>query len=303
MVNYNKLIPKYKHFNVDWLLSTVCNYSCSYCSPSLHDGKYKFIDIKLAKKFLLQLVKEKAEKDLIFIISGGEPTLWSDLPEFMSTAKENNAEIHLITNGSRSVEWWDRNAKNVDLAVISFHWEFGNPDHIIDICKIVRAKHKTRLKINILLMPEKIDESYELAERLEKNIPGILIELRPIRQNHGMYLIPYTNEQLERLRNKNRFGHFFGNYKYQTIYTNKGELFEADLAILNKENCWKGWKCCIGLESLKIMPDGNIYRGTCQTGGVIGNVSGEIELPTEPIICDRDFCSCVTDIRTRKEKL
>lgn len=303
MKNYNKLLPKYKQFNVDWLLGTVCNYSCSYCSPGLHDGRYKFIDIKLAKNLLKKLVQKHKDKKLIFIISGGEPTLWADLPEFMDAAKKNNAEVQLITNGSKSINWWYEFSNLIDLAVISFHWEFASPNHIEKVCKTIRANHNTHVKVNILVKIGKFEESYALAEKLHKNVPGILIELRPIRKHHGMYLIDYTDEQLERLKNKNRFGSFHRSNKYQRIFNDYGELFNPDMSILKKENCWKGWECHIGLESLKIMPDGNIYRGTCETGGVIGNVSGEIELPTKPIICDKDFCRCVTDIRTTKKRV
>ena len=303
MKNYDKLILKYKHFNIDWLLSTICNYNCSYCAPVLHDGKHKFIDINLAKNLLIKLSEKHKDKKLIFIISGGEPTLWADLPEFMTEIKRNNAEIQLITNGSKSINWWNKFSYLIDLVVISFHWEFANPNHIENVCKTIRAKYDTYIKVNIMVMPEKFEESYILAENLYKKVPGIFIELRPLRKNQGMYLADYTNEQLEKLKEKNRFGSFHSHNEYQRMFNDRGEIFSPDIAILKKENCWKGWKCYIGLESLKIMPDGNIYRGTCETGGVIGNILNKIELPTEPIICDKDFCRCVTDIRTTKERI
>jgi len=303
MKNYNKLIPKYNFFDVDWLIGTICNYNCSYCAPYLHDGKYKFIDIEVAKKFLLQLKKEKQDKKLVFIISGGEPTIWNGLPEFISLAKENNIEIQLITNGSKPIEWWETNGGNIDLLVVSFHWEFGDPKHLEQVCLTLREKFKTHIKVNILLKKEKFEESYKLASKLEKNIPGIIIELRPLRQHHGMYLIDYSKEQLDRLKNKNRFGRFLEKHKYQIVYTNNNEVFKPDLSIIKKENCWKDWECYIGLENLKILFDGTVMRGNCDLGEPLGNIYTGVTLPTKPIICNRDFCKCVTDIRTTKIKI
>jgi len=300
---YNKITPKYNLFNIDWLIGTVCNYNCSYCGPYLHDGKYKFVDLQIAKDFLLQVKKEKPDKDIILIISGGEPTLWKDLPEFMRFSRKRNIEIQLITNGSPSVKWWVENAMNIDLIVISFHWEQANPKHIHDVCLTLRNKYKSHIKVNILVKKEKFEESYELAKYLEKNIPGIIIELRPLRIEHGMYLIDYTDEQLKRLQTENRFGGFLERHRYQIILTNNGEVFRPDLSIVNKENCWKGWECHIGLESLKILYDGTVMRGNCDNGNPLGNIFNGITLPSDPIICNRDFCKCVTDIRTTKMKI
>lgn len=303
MKNYNKLVPIHNMFNVDWLLGTVCNYRCSYCWPTLHEGEYPFIDIDLAKRFVSQLTKKHPDKHFIFILSGGEPTLWKDLPGFLKFLKEHNAEINLITNGSRSISWWDKYGGLIDLAVISFHWEFANSDHIENVCRSLRQNYNTLVKVNILVKEEKFKESYDLAERLSINVPGIVVDLRPIRLNHGMYLIEYKEEHLEKLKAKSRFGNFHIKHKWQEVFTDTGERFEPHISIIKKENCWKGWKCYIGLQSLKVMYDGNIVRANCDVGEHLGNINGKFTLPDKPIICDKEFCSCVTDIRTRKEKV
>ena len=303
MKNYNKLIPLYNMFNVDWLIGTSCNYKCSYCWETLHEGEYPFVDIDLAKKFVHKLTNKHPDKHFIFILSGGEPTLWKDLPDFLKVLRDCNAEINLITNGSKSIDWWHKYGGLIDLAVISVHWEFANLDHIENVCKVLRQNYNTCVKINILVKEEKFEESYKLAERLSSNIPGIVVDLRPIRLNHGMYLIEYKDEHLAKLKEKSRFGNFHFKHKWQEVFTDTGERFEPHLSIIKKENSWKGWKCYIGMESLKVFYDGTILRGNCDAGGPIGNINGDITLPDEPIICDKELCSCVTDMRTRKEKI
>ena len=46
---------------------------------------------------------------------------------------------------------------------------------------------------------------------------------------------------------------------------------------------------------------GNMYRADCQYGGAIGNLE-RYKLPTEPILCGKSICSCLSDIYIRKEQ-
>ncbi len=47
--------------------------------------------------------------------------------------------------------------------------------------------------------------------------------------------------------------------------------------------------------------DGEVHRATCRVGGSLGNIyTGTFAIPTEPIICDRNFCTCAADIPLTK---
>ena len=74
-----------------------CNFNCTYChnkeilkdSAKLLDEEEVFSFLKLRRSFLKGLV-----------ITGGEPTLQKDLPEFIKKVREWGYRIKLDTNGS-----------------------------------------------------------------------------------------------------------------------------------------------------------------------------------------------------------
>lgn len=73
-----------------------CNYRCSYChNPEIVKGIAKVISENKVFDFL------KARKDLLdaVCITGGEPTLQKDLPEFIKKIKKLGYFVKLDTNG------------------------------------------------------------------------------------------------------------------------------------------------------------------------------------------------------------
>jgi MoaA/NifB/PqqE/SkfB family radical SAM enzyme len=66
-------------------------------------------------------------------------------------------------------------------------------------------------------------------------------------------------------------------------------------------NKFKDWSCNAGLESLMINWDGEVHRATCRVGGSLGNIYKDTFIvPTNPVICTRDWCTCAADIPLTK---
>jgi len=83
---------------------------------------------------------------------------------------------------------------------------------------------------------------------------------------------------------------------------NAKEVWANDLVKAEEVN-FEGWLCGIGLESLDIKSNGDMYRGTCRIGGKIGHVDDEVwNLPTDFINCDKTSCTCVADIKSTRYK-
>jgi MoaA/NifB/PqqE/SkfB family radical SAM enzyme len=75
-------------------------------------------------------------------------------------------------------------------------------------------------------------------------------------------------------------------------------LFSYIIEHLNK---YKDWTCNAGLESLMINWDGDVHRATCRVGGSLGNIYDDsFVAPNEPVVCDRNFCTCASDIPITK---
>lgn len=73
-----------------------CNFDCSYCyNRDLVDNKSETID---KDEIMSYLYKRRKLLDGV-VISGGEPTIWNDLIDFLKEIKELKLDIKLDTNG------------------------------------------------------------------------------------------------------------------------------------------------------------------------------------------------------------
>ena len=74
-----------------------CNYDCFYChNRSLIDGSH----ILLTPQYVTDFLQKRAGLLDGVVISGGEPTLQSDLISFMKMIRSLGYQIKLDTNGS-----------------------------------------------------------------------------------------------------------------------------------------------------------------------------------------------------------
>ena len=89
------------------------------------------------------------------------------------------------------------------------------------------------------------------------------------------------------------------------VYDNQGNIKEewSNNLVKAEEVNFEGWLCGIGLESIDIKSNGDIYRGTCRIGGPIGHIDDEVwNLPTDFIECNKNSCTCVADIKSTRYK-
>ncbi|MBI4722415.1 MAG: anaerobic ribonucleoside-triphosphate reductase activating protein [Candidatus Stahlbacteria bacterium] len=80
-----------------------CNFRCQYChNPELVIGDDKLPDIPEAEILSFMQKRCTSRSKLLdgLCISGGEPTIWEELPKFMKTIKGIGLLVKLDTNGT-----------------------------------------------------------------------------------------------------------------------------------------------------------------------------------------------------------
>lgn len=78
-----------------------CNFRCPYChNPELIQAKCKEQSAKSHEKSVLEFLKKRIGKLDGVVITGGEPTLHANLPEFIKQIKELGFAVKLDTNGT-----------------------------------------------------------------------------------------------------------------------------------------------------------------------------------------------------------
>ena len=295
-------------FVVNWCLGNSCNYECSYCPSSLHDGTKRWPDPQVIKDFIVKVKNHHAEKNIYFEFTGGEVTTYKHFTEICQFCSELGVKVGLISNGSRTLRYWEENKHFFDHVCLSFHPEHTDEDHFI---KVINLLHNdVRTHVNIMMSPEKFDHCYAVANKV-KNLGNISMALQPLIHDFGDTLFDYNDfqkkifdKQHELITKHIKFTKSFDYYRGAMRIVNEDKTSHVSSAhrfISENTNDWSGWKCYAGVEQLIVDMDGSIYRGWCKVGNAIGNIEdANISLPSDPITCTKTMCHCNFDIMSTK---
>ena len=290
----------------DWCLGTTCNYSCSYCPDSLHDGRHSFPSIATATRFAGALLDHCAALDrrVTFQFTGGEPTLYPGLLPLARTVKERGAAMVVISNASRPLDWWRGAVTVLDAAILTYHVEFATA-RFADVLDLLSSRIRTH--VNVTMWPERFDDCLAAAESLARACPSATFTLKPLLVGFGDQVYPYNEAQKNilcsrRLGSRNAISpHGRGQMLLVGPDPERAERVRPGELIVSGRNRWAGWQCHAGLELLSITPSGDVYRSLCREGGRLATIHDETFCwPEVPIICGKARCHCVTDILTTK---
>jgi MoaA/NifB/PqqE/SkfB family radical SAM enzyme len=297
-------------FVVNWCLGNTCNYACSYCPSGLHDGSLRWPNPEVIKNFILKVKERHPLKKLYFEFTGGEVTLYKNFIDICKFCTEQGVKVGLITNGSRTIRFWEENKQYFDHVCVSFHPEFADEEHFINVVKLLHNDIRTH--VNIMMSPEKFDQCLAIAHKI-KDFGNLSMALQPLIHDFGDTLYDYTDEQKSVFENQHelitkhiKFDQSFDYYRgaMKVVYDGDKQplVVSAHRFISEKANDWSGWKCYSGVEQLIVDMDGGIYRGWCREGGEIGRIDDpNLILPSDPIVCGKTMCHCNFDIMSTKE--
>lgn len=284
-------------FLVSWILSSKCNYRCSYCPSFLHDGKSPGPDLSTAIDFVTELNQQIPTKTICFRFSGGEPTYWKHFIDLATHIRSCGNYFSFLSNGSRDLEYFTTMSKLTDGLILSYHEEYANPQHFINIGQIMNCP----VVVNMMVSPENFDRSVTVSEQLHKG--GLAVWPKIITDKVGDVTnrVPvFTAPQENLLKDWPYFGQVDDSKIHRGKLLLDGNPTTANNLIINNLNRHKGWTCYSGLDQINVDLTGNVYRADCKVGGSIGTIEN-FELPTSPQICNKDLCSCLSDIYLKKE--
>ena len=294
---------------VDWNLGSTCNYACSYCPTSLHDGSSPWPDYDTATAFCEYACRhyESIGQKVFFQLSGGEVTMYRRITDLVEFLRALGAEVGVISNGSRSAIWWDEFARHLNMAVFTHHIEYVQLRHFIEVVQGV--SNRTRTHVNVTMVPTRFEECVKNAELIAENCPQVTITLKPLLIDFGSSMYEYTEPQRAAMlrwpeRKVTNLTSGCRGLMRKVYDDGSTELVKAAYLIVKSENRWRGWKCNVGVELLSVAKDGYVYRGVCRQGGRLGHIRDkQLRLPSDSVLCEKAVCHCVSDILTSKRKL
>lgn len=298
--------PHQNSVKVEWNLGKRCNYDCSYCPSEIHDNFSPHTDIEILKQAIDKLCS--IGKPIRLSFTGGEPTVHPKFEELLMYAnyQDNVSFISVTTNGTRTEEWYRRLL--VDQLVISLHFEYDTTPILDKIYKITVGESDHYISKNVVVQvmahQNKMQEVRNAVQILQFfQIPYNVRRVRWTEGDHDLFDdMRYDQKDLDWILEG------MSTVKPNTLVYykrdkdgDKIDQYHANDIIKHHLNQYKGWSCNAGLESLMINWDGDVHRATCRVGGSLGNIyTGTFNVPTEPIECTRNFCTCAADIPLTK---
>jgi organic radical activating enzyme len=288
----------------------VCNFNCPYCFPNNTEGKFRYpkdLDeevLKFKNLFLKYAQLGKTQFNLT-IAGGGEPTLWPKLDEFCEKVKQlGNVKITLVSNGSRTLSWWERNAKFLECAVLSCHVNEVDIDHYI---KVADSLFERNINVVGLMVMDglKWDKCIEYIALMLNSKQPWTVQTKEVVESPGRDIDSYSQEQLDyikqpikRLEPSERILQHISQYamvESVALYSNgSAQVANTNKYINSKENHFKGWKCSFPIERIAIAPSGKI-KGSC-------GLEFDLNSPA-PIKCSKESCVCPPDTHITKIKI
>jgi MoaA/NifB/PqqE/SkfB family radical SAM enzyme len=297
-----KVTSRWPHQNsikIEWNLGKRCNYDCSYCPSEIHDNTSTHTNIEILKATVDKLLT--LGKPVRISFTGGEPCVHPKFEELVKYCKHVGISwISVTTNGTRPYEFYAN--LPVDQLLFSLHLEY---DWMRVYNTMGKIADMTTIKIiaQIMCHHDHMNSAYTLFARcLTDKIPATLRRIRWTEGDHDLFDdMRYHPDDLLWIKKQEA-----------TVQTNTllfykdkpmEQLHSNDVIKLHL-NQYKGWTCNAGIESLMINWDGEVHRATCRVGSGLGNIyNGNFIVPTEPVVCDRNFCTCAADIPLTKINL
>lgn len=325
---------EYSSFNnnclvIQWTLSRMCNYKCSYCfgQTPIDKNKYSSLDeLKHAVDVLESLDKDSYE----ITLTGGEATAHPYFLELISYIKKRLGErlrlLVLTSNGSRPPEWFKKlfeYTSDIPFSLnVSIHTEYIKADKIVWL--IENASNNLILSFAFMLNPEKFDyikELFSIMLALRKSYPFVLnfdklleppyfdvIDHR-YTENHDKFI----SESRDLFRNAIKDGPnkylkitreaFWDLEDDNKITTEKCNFYDKinlrNKGLLNFE----GMYCVTGSSTIEILPEGEVKGAICYAKEIVKNRKGNIfnGNPFEngdlisAIKCPYKYCACSLD--------
>jgi MoaA/NifB/PqqE/SkfB family radical SAM enzyme len=291
-----KVTSRWPHQNsikIEWNLGKRCNYDCSYCPSSIHDNSSPHTDIEILKSTVDKLMT--LGKPIRLSFTGGEPTVHPKFNELVKYCKHVGVSwISVTTNGTLPYEFYA--SLPIDQLVFSIHLEY-DWKRVFNTVESIVDQTKIKVIAQIMAHHEHMDSVLQLrAKCLLAEIPSTVRRIRWTEGDHDLFDdMRYNLNDLEWL--KQQEATVSGN-----CVIDNTQVIHANDVIKLHLNKYKGWTCNAGIESLMINWDGDVHRATCRVGGSLGNIyEGNFVVPSEPVTCDRNFCTCAADIPLTKE--
>ena len=317
---------------VSWMVTSHCNYRCSYCFSAGKEYKKVFCTLEQAETAIKHIASTNRPSYQVNLI-GGEPTTHPHLDKIVNLLCHHLGDrlemLQITSNGSFGESQMEAILKaseqvRVNL-LVSVHLEYMDVERVVELVK--RYSSRTRLQIALMFHPELIDKAMCVADALIalrkdysfRMYPGMLWEAPYFDKYDGRYTEEHFN-QAERIRE--RFGKVSDEaperHENQQKTTEWKFLVEREIGGATEYherlslselkdltgNVFTGMTCCAGTSIVRIGVDGRTKGVLCRLDLYTYNIFEENPFVKDDwmhaVACTKSICECNINFRTPK---
>jgi organic radical activating enzyme len=238
--------------------------------------------------------------------SGGEPTAYK---HFLVLAEKVLFDsIHMTTNLSPGIQWWERWLKTTELSrrrsiTASFHHEFANEQEFGDKILFLNENH-VFVTVNQVMIPEQFDQLYDRCKRLHDR--GINVTLKPQSDPTASKIVDGYSEDMIHLMRTGFPQHVREEELLQVkLIDDENKVWHLDQAERFNSfgfNKFEGWLCNSGYQGIVIRED-EVKRSYSCHDQRLGTLSEGFTIFDKPTICSTPSCVSSADSKIPKVKL
>ncbi len=140
-------------------LTTLCNLKCIHCGYGLIDSHQK-----IDKNYLISIIIQLLDRGLQQVMfTGGEPTLYHDLPELVRFCKKNKLYVKIATNGSKlesidsliNEDLLDEIVISVDAVFPETYRSIRGKDGLLHIYQFIEQHYQIANKIHLSFLVQR----------------------------------------------------------------------------------------------------------------------------------------------------
>lgn len=198
-----------------------CNFRCGFCyNPELVSCEMSDVRCKMSVDEFFNFLESRRGKLDAVVVTGGEPTVHEDLPEFLKKIKEMGFEIGLYTNGTnpemlenlideRSVDYISMDVKT-QLSIINYQLATGVKMTDEDLNRIresvellMKSGIDYRVAVTVVRDLVTLDDVRVLAGQIKgvkKFVIQPIVKTEKMLDNKYRDVESYSSDELERLR-------------------------------------------------------------------------------------------------------
>ena len=259
--------------SIEWMLTSKCNYKCSYCCNGRTDDRHFEHSSDAVVDAMLRLF-ERLDGCWLVKLIGGEPFVHPRFYEVCEGIVQQGHKVCTTTNFSPSREklqqFIDITGDNLDFLTASLHIEqVKDIDDFIDkaIWYNQQKPNSSSFSASSVVLEENYRQLRDIEQRLTKGNVGFGYQLC---HNNGVY-IDYPEE--------------IKNY----VTKRQNTLASRNLAGMKIH----GTQCHTGQYFFVVDTNGQVRRCfMSQLGGKLGNVLNKINLFNSPKPCLSQMCTC-----------